>query len=68
MQDLTKQEKEFYVALREYNDVLFLKESAGLKQYQQTLRQMHSLGLINLHVTTVEHDQRTTDAVSVYSV
>ena len=63
VQDLSKQERELYVVLRGFKDVLFLEESDGLKQYQKTLRQMYSLGLINLHVTTVEHDQRTTDAV-----
>ena len=40
----------------------------GLKQYQKVLRQMYSLGLINLHVTSVEHDQCTKDAVRVCSV
>ena len=53
VQDLSKQEREFYLALREFKDVLFLEESDGLEQYQETLKQMYKFGLINLHVTTL---------------
>ena len=47
--DLTAEEREVYVTLRGFADVLMLAEEATLSDYQKRLRRLHALGIINLH-------------------
>ena len=62
---LSQAERDIYQALRGFRDVMLLEEGAGLKEYQDVLKRMYSMGLVNLSLTPVAHDQHTRDAVSL---
>ena len=66
---LSQADKELFHTLQGYRDVMMLPEEAGLTEYQDVLRRMYRLGLINLSLTPfVQDNQRSKDAVSVNSL
>ena len=64
--DLAEKERKLLQTLRDkYADLLFLKKDDGLKEYQKTLRRLHNLGILNLHLTSVIVDRESELRVSV---
>lgn len=58
--DLNKSDSKLLEILRnQYSHLLLLKPDDPFKQYQKQLRRLNALGILNLHVPTVEDNERS---------
>lgn len=66
--DLAKDERDLLCTLRRrYSHLLFLKADDPLQKYQCKLQKLHDLGILNLHLTSVVHDERSQWQVCMYA-
>lgn len=56
--DLSPYDKMLYRQLREFTDVLLLKQTDPLHMFQTRLRSMHNLGMLNLSLATIDENDK----------
>ena len=62
--DLRDEDRLFMKKLRQYHDVLFVEEGDSFGIYQERLRKMHNLGILNLSFAPIDEKDELQQAMA----